>query len=632
MSKLEKVLLKNIGYSQTGPFGSQLHEEDYVEEGTPIVTVEHLGGYRFTSQNLPFVSDHDTKRLSRYILKEGDIVFSRVGSIDRCTYVSKNEDGWLFSGRCLRVRIDSLKAYPKFISYYFRQEYFKKMMLNISVGATMPSLNTKLMDNVPLLLPPYDSQQQIANILSSLDDKIELNNKINAELEAMAKTLYDYWFVQFDFPDANGKPYRSSGGKMVYNQTLKREIPEGWEVKKFGEFIDFTRGVSYTSSTMNDYNGTPMINLKSFNLDGTYRQDGLKFFTGKLNESKLIYNKDLLIAITDVTREAEIIGRAILVPNFNTEIVCSCDVARVNILNSKLKKNYLRYLFNSKYYHDYIKNYATGTLVLHLDLNGVLWYKDVIPSISIQQKFEDVITSIDQKINANLKQNKQLASLRDWLLPMLMNGQVGFKDDIQPQKKVSDKQAECFQKIQSLYSIIYANNELGIQQGEMAIAKDLYLVDRIGGINTGFTFAQHNWGSFDPTEKQIINNKQYFIKKNYPNSKAIYYDLKDGGELLSKISIELKAPIKQTIQTLHQKVFCNFQRTAKAEEKELYATVLKCIEDTQSIELSQIREEMKRWKTPKQQFSDKAAKFSEERTKVTLNIIVREGWHKNVMK
>ena len=96
--------------------------------------------------------------------------------------------------------------------------------------------------------------------------------------------------------------------------------------------------------------------------------------------------------------------------------------------------------------------------------------------------------------------------------------------------------------------------------------------------------------------------------------------------------MELKAPIKQTIQVLHQKVFYNFQRTAKAEEKELYATVLKCIEDTQSIELSQIREEMKRWKTPKQQFPDKATKFSEERTRIALNTIVREGWHKNVMK
>src|SRR5690606_12848846 len=110
-------------------------------DGTPIVTVEHLGEIGFNLDNLPMVSDEDKARLSKYTLKEGDIVFSRVGSIDRCTYVSKKEEGWLFSGRCLRVRFNE-KADAKYISYYFRQKYFKKLMLNISVGAIMPSLNT----------------------------------------------------------------------------------------------------------------------------------------------------------------------------------------------------------------------------------------------------------------------------------------------------------------------------------------------------------------------------------------------------------------------------------------------------------------------------------------------------------
>ena len=208
-----------------------------------------MGDTNFTHQNLPFVSEADTKRLSKYILIEGDIVFSRVGSIDRNVYVDKNHEGWMFSGRCIRVRADKNKVNPKYLSYYFKQNSFKKMMMNLAVGATMPSLNTKIMNSIELDLLPRENQDKIANILSAIDDKIQINNKINQELEVMAKALYDYWFVQFDFPDQNGNPYKSSGGKMVYNPELKREIPEGWGVEKLGELAQFKNGINYEKTS-----------------------------------------------------------------------------------------------------------------------------------------------------------------------------------------------------------------------------------------------------------------------------------------------------------------------------------------------------------------------------------------------
>lgn len=441
MSKWRKIYLKQIGFSQTGPFGSQLHEKDYVEIGTPIVTVEHLGGYKFTTQNLPFVSDYDKNRLSKYILEEGDIVFSRVGSIDRSTYVSKDEAGWLFSGRCLRVRINKETAYPKFISYYFKQEFFKKMMLDISVGATMPSLNTKLMDNIPLFLPQnINIQQRIASILSSLDDKIELNNRINAELEAIAKTLYDYWFVQFDFPDADGKPYKSSGGKMVYNEELKREIPKGWVVNELKEHISIERGISYKGNEISSA-GIPMINLNSFYLNGSYKQEGLKYFTGKYNRT--ISPFDLVIATTDVTRNADIIGKSFIVPNiFDGDIILSCDIAKITISDS-LDKYYLEKLFNSDYYHNYIKGFASGTLVLHLNTDGIDWYKIAVPPKRVLVQYSKLRESIEKKKNEIIIENQRLASLRDWLLPMLMNGQVGFKEAYKEQTQTVSVAAEA---------------------------------------------------------------------------------------------------------------------------------------------------------------------------------------------
>ena len=128
-------LLGEIAEIQTGPFGSQLHNEDYVQYGTPIVTVEHLGTRKFTLQNLPMVSDADKERLAKYKLQSGDMVFSRVGSVDRCSYVTEEENGWLFSGRCLRVRVNS-GVDSNWLYYYFCQERIKQFIRNIAVGAT----------------------------------------------------------------------------------------------------------------------------------------------------------------------------------------------------------------------------------------------------------------------------------------------------------------------------------------------------------------------------------------------------------------------------------------------------------------------------------------------------------------
>ena len=185
MEQWKEYKLKDIAEIQTGPFGSQLHNEDYVTLGTPIVTVEHLGNRRFSKQNLPMVSDEDKKRLSKYMLHEGDIVFSRVGSVDRCSYVTLAENDWLFSGRCLRVRSGN-NCQPLFLYYYFCKESVKQYIKSIAVGATMPSINTKLMAEIPILLPKLEEQKRIADFLSSLDDKIELNRRINDNLARIA--------------------------------------------------------------------------------------------------------------------------------------------------------------------------------------------------------------------------------------------------------------------------------------------------------------------------------------------------------------------------------------------------------------------------------------------------------------
>ena len=168
----ENLLIEDIADVKTGPFGSALHESDYVQSGTPIITVEHLGEFGVTRQNLPLVSDEDCKRLSAYALKSGDIVFSRVGSVDRNSLISESESGWLFSGRLLRVRVDKERVYAPYLSFQFHTQSFKQLVLAVAVGQTMASLNTRILKNISVTLPSLAEQTAIATVLSDMDTEL----------------------------------------------------------------------------------------------------------------------------------------------------------------------------------------------------------------------------------------------------------------------------------------------------------------------------------------------------------------------------------------------------------------------------------------------------------------------------
>ena len=165
--------ISEIADVKTGPFGSSLHQRDYVDEGTPIITVEHLGERGVIHEGLPLVSESDRSRLGSYRVKHGDIVFSRVGSVDRNSLISDKEDGWLFSGRLLRVRVTDKDACPAYLSYHFNSEPFKRRVRDVAVGQTMASLNTQILNSVSVVLPPLQEQRAIAEALSDVDELLD---------------------------------------------------------------------------------------------------------------------------------------------------------------------------------------------------------------------------------------------------------------------------------------------------------------------------------------------------------------------------------------------------------------------------------------------------------------------------
>lgn len=228
-SILAEICVKNNGI-QTGPFGSLLHQEDYVDVGTPIITVEHLGEYGIIHSNLPKVSDEDKARLKKFELKVGDIVFSRVGSVDRNSLVNEAENGWLFSGRCLRVRPNLKLLNSRYLSYFLSLIAFKHYISRMAVGGTMPSLNTEILSRVPIYFPPLAEQCRIAEILGAWDEAITLTERLIAAKQRRKQGLMQRLLTgQVRF----GEFAKSKGYRTAFNT----EVPLDWLVMEFGEFV-----------------------------------------------------------------------------------------------------------------------------------------------------------------------------------------------------------------------------------------------------------------------------------------------------------------------------------------------------------------------------------------------------------
>ena len=353
--------------------------------------------------------------------KKGDILISAAGTIGR-TVIYDGSDSYFQDSNIVWIDNDESIVLNKYLFYCYKNIHWYT-----SKGSTIYNDNIR---NTKIVVPSLESQQKIAAVFSTLDDKIALNSRMNAKLEQMAKRLYDYWFVQFDFPNADDKPYKYSGGTMEYNEVLKREIPAGWEVKKLGTLFTTNRGVSYSTKTITGDKGIPMINLASFSPDGSYKIDGIKTYTGEYTNEKVLKPFDLVMCNTQQTAidfSKDIIGKALLVPDiFEGDITSSHHVNTLNVHDEKLKF-YLYRLFNTDYFHSYISHYASGTNIMGLDFAGVENYSAVIPSEEVLSKFADFTLNIEKKKSEIIRENKKLISLRDRLLPLLMNGQVEVK-------------------------------------------------------------------------------------------------------------------------------------------------------------------------------------------------------------
>ena len=316
----------------------------------------------------------------------------------------------------IRTKTD---VYNKYLKYYLQSNVGQFEINKNTSGSTVFGISAKMFDFIKVNLPDYDSQISIGDFLYLIDCKIELNNRINAELEAMAKTLYDYWFVQFDFPNKNGNPYKTNGGKMVWNEVLKREIPELWDAKPLSNLCN---------KIGDGIHGTPeyVENSNYSFINGNNLKNGFIEIDNSTNKvSAEEYNK-YFIELNEGTILLSINGTlGNLAVYTNENVMLGKSAAYINC--KKKNRPYCYQFLKSDHIQKKIWNIATGSTIKNLSLDSIKNLLVLFPGDVLIEKYSEISKPIDDKRKNIFKENQQLSELRDWLLPMLMNGQVKVK-------------------------------------------------------------------------------------------------------------------------------------------------------------------------------------------------------------
>ena len=384
-----------------------------IEQGKYFLSISSLINGRLDLSKSAFISDDDFKKWTKRVTPQADdLLFSYETRLGEAALMPPNLQACL-GRRMGLLRPDKSKVNPQYLLFaYLSPEFQKILKQNTITGATVDRISLNEMVDFPIRIPPLKEQDNIANLLSALDQKIAINNQINAQLEQMAKTLYDYWFVQFDFPDENGKPYQSSGGEMVYNDTLKRHIPKGWEVKSLGEVANIVMGQSPQGS--------------SYNLDGI----GSIFFQGSTDFGwRFPTLRQYTTAPTRFAKKGDIL-LSVRAPVGDMNIAqFDCCIGRgLSALRSKTGSDgFLFYVM--KYFKTiFERRNVEGTTFGSITKDDLYGLQLALPDKNILNQYDEIVSKYNEIIFIRSHENQQLTQLRDFLLPMLMNGQVGVLD------------------------------------------------------------------------------------------------------------------------------------------------------------------------------------------------------------
>ncbi|MEC7753227.1 restriction endonuclease subunit S [Roseivirga sp. UBA1976] len=449
---MNKYPLKELGHGIEIKHGFAFKGEFFSGEGEKIVLTPgnfyDEGGFKYTPGKEKFYTGEIPED---YICSKGDLIVAMTeqtpGLLGSTALVPEDEK-FLHNQRIGLITFDNQKYDKLFLNYLFRTKSVRDQIALSSSGTKVKHTSPKRIYEVLAPKPPLDKQQKIGALLHSLDSKIELNNKINAELEAMAKLIYDYWFVQFDFPisaeqaaamgkpELEGKPYKASGGPMVYNTQLKREIPEGWDIDSISSWIEHDKSGDWGKEELNGNYSFKVSCIRGADINGLNGKGKIKApirFIHKNNKHKKLNEGDLIVEIsggspTQSTGRLAYINEATL-ERFPHSIICSNFCRAIS-----LKDKYSFYNFILMWNRLYEAGVFFGWEGKTSGIKNFLFdsfasrYLEVKPPSDLMKSYFDKASPMFDKIQRSLIENQKLSELRDWLLPMLMNGQVSIEE------------------------------------------------------------------------------------------------------------------------------------------------------------------------------------------------------------
>lgn len=424
------------GDIQTGPFGSQLHAADYVPVGIPSIMPQNIGDNRVVEDGIARITPADAKRLSRYLVQTGDIVYSRRGDVERRALIRETESGWLCGTGCLRVRFGDGSVDSLYASYYLGHPKVREWVVRHAHGATMPNLNTSILSALPFVVPPLEDQRAIAHILGTLDDKIELNRRMNETLEAITRLIFKSWFVDFDpvRAKASGEPPESICRRLGLTLDLLAlfpdrlvdselgEIPEAWTPSTIGEIADVIDCL-HAKKPERCNTGYPFLQLNNIRDDGLIDMKDT-YFIDDGDYRKWISRMEARqgdCVITNVGRVGAVaqipVGLKAALGRNMTGIRCKHAFPYPTFVIQSLLSDSMRVEIEKKM--------DTGTILNALNVKNIPKLRLVLPDEELLDEFELVCRPLRQRMEHCLLESSTLANLRDSLLPKLLSGEIG---------------------------------------------------------------------------------------------------------------------------------------------------------------------------------------------------------------
>ncbi|MEY2792047.1 MAG: hypothetical protein RJA76_39 [Bacteroidota bacterium] len=399
----------NLGSIAEITSSKRIFYSEYVEKGVPFYRSKEiidLFNRRKIHTELYISQERYNQIKEKFgVPKSGDILLTSVGSLG-IPYLVKDEDNFYFKDgnltwfRNLNVQFVN----PNFLFNWINSPIGRKKLDEISIGSTQSALTISGLKSIEISLPDIQTQKKISQLLSSLDDKIDLLNRQNRTLEQMAETLFRQWFIE--------------------------DAKEEWTYVSLEDFVSIYNGVSYKSSDLNE-SKTAMITLKSFARNGGFRLDGFKEYSGKYKDHHIVREGDLVVAHTDITQDAALIGNPILVigkPEYDT-LVISMDLVKIETNYNWLSTEFLYFLMRTRTFKEHCVGYSNGSTVLHLSKDAVPSFEFLLPPEKLISEFTSMVRPMIKKINQNISHSRNLEQQRDTLLPKLMSGEVRIKMD-----------------------------------------------------------------------------------------------------------------------------------------------------------------------------------------------------------